>query len=91
MERQVAAIWYQVLRLESIPSTGISLFKLGGNSLILMKLHHEYQRQFQQSLNISDLFRRATVVDHARLLEAQPPTTSVSVWHSLNIIEGKLS
>jgi hypothetical protein len=91
MERQVAAIWYQVLRLESIPSTGISLFKVGGNSLLLMKLHHEYQRQFQRSLNISDLFRRATIVDHAHMLEAQQPTISVSVWHSLNIIEGKLS
>ncbi len=90
MERQVAVIWCHVLHLESIPSAAISLFKLGGNSLLLMKLHHIYQTQFQQSLDISDLFRRATIADHARLLEAQQQTTSISVWHSLNIMEGKL-
>jgi hypothetical protein len=89
MERQVAVIWSRVLQLESIPSIGISLFKLGGNSLLLMKLHHIYQTQFQQSLDISDLFRRATIADHARLLEANQLTTSVIPWHALHMIEGK--
>jgi aryl carrier-like protein len=90
MERQVATIWCHLLHLQSIPLGTISLFKLGGNSLILMKLHHAYQTQFQQSLDIRDLFRRATIADHARLLEAhQKPPTVESKWHSLNIIEGK--
>jgi hypothetical protein len=89
-ERQVAVIWCRVLHLQSIPSTRISLFKLGGNSLLLMKLHHTYQTQFQQSLDISDLFRRPTISNHARLLEGNQMTTTVSPWHHLNIIEGKL-
>jgi iturin family lipopeptide synthetase A len=89
-ERQVAMIWCHVLHLQSIPSTAMSLFKLGGNSLLLMKLHHTYQTQFQQVLDISDLFRRPTIADHAQLLEEQQKMTSVSVWHSLHIIEGKL-
>jgi hypothetical protein len=92
MEQQVATIWCHVLHLESIPSTTISLFKLGGNSLLLMKLHHSYQTQFQKSLNISDLFRRPNIVDHARLLKAhEEHVTHESTWHSLNIVDGESS
>jgi amino acid adenylation domain-containing protein len=90
MERHIATIWSEILQLSSKPSTTDNFFKLGGNSLLLMKLHHAYQTQFQQSLNISDLFRQATVADHAHLLEANQLTTGVSSWHALNIIEGKL-
>jgi hypothetical protein len=89
-ERCVAAIWSEILQLNSKPSTTDNFFKLGGNSLLLMKLHHACQTQFQQSLDISDLFRRATVADHARLLEANQLTTSVAPWYPLNIIEGKI-
>jgi hypothetical protein len=90
MERQVSSIWCQVLHLKSIPSTSISFFKLGGNSLLLMKLHHTYQTQFHQSINISDLFRRATIVHHARLLEAVQMTVEPQ-WHSFHITKGKSS
>jgi hypothetical protein len=90
MERNIAAIWCHILHLESIPSTAISLFKLGGNSFLLMKLHHAYQTQFQQSLNISNLFRRSTIRDHARLLESNQLASSISHWYSLNIIKGKI-
>jgi long-subunit acyl-CoA synthetase (AMP-forming) len=90
MERRIATIWCRVLHLQSIPLTTISLFKLGGNSLVLMKLHHAYQTQFQQSLDVSDLFRRATIADHARLLEEHQERPAVeSNCHSLNVIEGK--
>jgi hypothetical protein len=91
MERKVAMIWCHLLHLQSIPLTNISLFKLGGNSLVLMKLHHAYETQFQQSLDIRDLFRRATIADHARLLVGHQIRPIVeSKWHSLNVIEGKL-
>jgi acyl carrier protein len=90
IERQVATIWCHLLHLQSIPLATISLFKLGGNSLVLMKIYHAYETQFQQSLDIRDLFRRATIADHARLLEAhQKHPTVESKWHSLNVIEGK--
>jgi hypothetical protein len=90
MERRVWSIWCQVLNLQSIRSTSISFFKLGGNSLFLMKLHRTYQTQLQQSINISDLFRRSTIVDHAQLLEVQQVTVEPQ-WHSYNITRGKSS
>ena len=89
-ERQVSSIWCQVLHLESTPSINVSFFKLGGNSLLLMKLHHAYQTQFHQSINVSDLFRRATIHDHSQLLQTCEIDTHSS-WHSFHITKGKSS
>ncbi|CAF1470753.1 unnamed protein product, partial [Adineta ricciae] len=90
MEQQVSSIWSQVLHLESTPSINMSFFKLGGNSLLLMKLHHTYQTQFHQSINVSDLFRRATIHDHAQLLEVSEINTHPT-WHSLQVTKGPAS
>ena len=90
IERYVSSIWCQVLNLASIPSTTSSFFKLGGNSLLLIKLHHIYQTQFHRTTNISDLFRRATIIDHAQLLEAHQ-IVSEPQWQSFHITKGKSS
>jgi hypothetical protein len=92
-ERHVAAIWFEILQLNSKPSTTDNFFKLGGNSLLLIKVYYSYQKMAQfgaTTVTINQLLRHVTIADHARVLEAQQQTTSVSVWHSLNIIEGKL-
>ncbi|UJR34792.1 hypothetical protein I4U23_027573 [Adineta vaga] len=54
------------------------------------QLHHAYQTQFQQSINISDLFRRATIFDHAQLLETHQMTIEPQ-WYSFNINKGPAS
>ncbi len=89
MERQVALIWCEILHLNSIPGINISFFRLGGHSLLLMELHHTYQTQFHRSINISDLFRHTTIVDHVRLFKDHQMNIIESKWHSLNITEGK--
>jgi microcystin synthetase protein McyB len=94
MERHVAAIWCEILRLNSNLSTAVSFFKLGGISLLLMKLYHSYQKLAQfdsNTLKITQLFRQPTIVDHARLLQAHQQTNSAPAWQSLNIVEGKES
>ncbi|UJR34790.1 hypothetical protein I4U23_027571 [Adineta vaga] len=90
LERHISSIWCQVLGLKSIPSINISFFKLGGHSLLLMKLHHSYQTQFRQSIDISFLFRGTTIADHAHLLEERHVTLELP-WHPLNITEGPAS
>ncbi|CAF1461540.1 unnamed protein product, partial [Adineta ricciae] len=90
MERQVSSIWSQVLHLESISSTSISFFALGGNSLLLMKLQHVYQTEFHQAVDISKLFRHATIHDHAQLLEDHQMIIEPH-WHSFNITRGPAS
>ena len=89
MERRVASIWCDVLRLPSIPSTTMSFFQLGGNSLLLIKLHHIYQSHFQLSLNITHLFRRTTLRDHLQLLHDHQLPIIDPTWQSLHITEGK--
>jgi aryl carrier-like protein len=88
MEQQVSSIWSQILHLKAIPSITINFFQLGGNSLLLMKLHHKYQTQFHRSINISDLFRHATINDHAQLLEEHQETIQPQ-WHSFHLTKGK--
>ena len=90
MERRVASIWCDVLHLDSIRSTTKSFFKLGGHSLLLIRLHQTYQSIFQQSLNIADLFHQTTIQDHLKLLEVHRPIVEPT-WHSLNINEGPAS
>jgi amino acid adenylation domain-containing protein len=89
IEREISSIWIDVLRLQSIPSTKMSFFRLGGHSLLLMKLHHKYQTQFHQSLDITDLFRHTTIIDHVRLLHDQPTSMIEPEWHSMHILQGK--
>ena len=90
MEYHIASIWTQVLCLPSIPSINMSFFRLGGHSLLLMKLHHIYQTQFHQSIDIGSLFRRTTIIEHVCLLNDSHSTIQ-SIWKSLNITEGKLT
>lgn len=68
LEKCLSSIWCDILKMKTIPSTNVSFFKIGGNSLLLMQLHHIYQKQFARSLNIIDLLRRSTIVDHIGLL-----------------------
>jgi hypothetical protein len=93
METKVFAIWCQILpHLTSMPSTSTSFFSLGGNSLSLMKLFRLYWKDFKQyHIDISDLFRRSTIGDHAQLLlQNQCDNAIISdCWHSLNIIQGE--
>jgi aryl carrier-like protein len=90
MEQQVSSIWSQILHLKAIPPITTNFFQLGGNSLLLMKLHHKYQTQFHQSINISNLFRHATIIDHVQLLEEHQETIQTQ-WQSFHLNKGKLS
>lgn len=92
MEQRIHSIWCQILpHLTSIP-TSQNFFALGGNSLSLMKLHHLYRTELKYTLNITELFRHPTIMDHARLLIAQEDSslsTDIMQWQSLNLDEGK--
>ncbi|UJR34791.1 hypothetical protein I4U23_027572 [Adineta vaga] len=93
IERRISIIWCETLQLDTIPSTSFSFFKLGGNSLLLMKLYYSYQKIVKfdtNSILISQFFRKATIVDHARLLETHQVTTEPQ-WQSFHISKGPAS
>ena len=60
MERTIAAVWQEVLKVEKV---GIqdNFFELGGHSLLLVKVHSRLQEVLHQSLVLVDLFRYPTV------------------------------
>ncbi|CAF3746546.1 unnamed protein product, partial [Rotaria socialis] len=64
-----------------------SFFSLGGNSLMLMKLHFEYGIKFNinsGSLVISELFRSPTIAEHAQFVEQSAKMKcSVDLWQPL--------
>ncbi|MGP1384410.1 MAG: non-ribosomal peptide synthetase [Thainema sp.] len=60
LEQTIAAVWQRILQLDRI---GIhdSFFDLGGNSLLLLQLHHQLQTALQAKFELMDLFRYPTI------------------------------
>jgi amino acid adenylation domain-containing protein len=73
VEEAVAAVWAEVLGLET-ERVGVhdGFFDLGGNSLLLMRVHAALARAFPGRLSMVELFRHATVEETARALAAEP-------------------
>jgi len=66
-ERRVAEIWKDVLGLSEV---GIreNLFELGGNSLLLVRLHARLEAAFGSRLSVVEMFQHPTVEAQARVL-----------------------
>ncbi len=70
-ERQVAAVWRQVLGLEEV-GAGDNFFDVGGHSLLLFSVQAELRRRLDRAVPIVDLFEYPTVRSLARRLDATP-------------------
>ncbi|CAF4096010.1 unnamed protein product, partial [Adineta steineri] len=63
-------IWCDILKQKEI-SVDKDIFSIGGHSLVIMKLLHRYKVEFHletNSLSITDLFQRPTIIDHAKII-----------------------
>jgi amino acid adenylation domain-containing protein len=69
LEEQVAEIWKQVLKLESL-GVHASFFDLGGHSLLASQLVARIQQRFQVSLPMRELFEQPSVARLAQVLES---------------------
>jgi hypothetical protein len=67
VQRRVAAIWKELLRLDRV---GLEdrFFDLGGHSLLVVKLHAQLTREFGSGLALVELFQRTTVAAQAERL-----------------------
>jgi acyl-coenzyme A synthetase/AMP-(fatty) acid ligase len=68
MERQIAEIWAQLLRLERV-GVQDDFFQSGGHSLLAMQLATRVSRAFSIRLRTRDVFESPTVAGQARLVE----------------------
>ncbi|MEO1376928.1 MAG: phosphopantetheine-binding protein, partial [Cyanobacteria bacterium J06635_10] len=60
IEREIAQIWQEVLQIEKI---GIydNFFDLGGNSLLMVKVHSKLREKFSHDVSLVEMFRHPTI------------------------------
>jgi len=75
LEGTIVAVWKSVLKLESIPLHG-SFFDLGGDSILLVKVHHLLKESLAPFLQMHDLFQHPSVQALAAFIEARSRTGS---------------
>jgi acyl carrier protein len=76
IERTVAVIWQEVLRVEKVGMND-NFFDLGGHSLLMVQVHIRLIEAFPQEIALVDLFRHPTVHELARHLSQQENTSFV--------------
>ncbi|HEY0079202.1 MAG TPA: amino acid adenylation domain-containing protein [Pyrinomonadaceae bacterium] len=59
-EQTISAIWQEALRVDRV-GLNDNFFDLGGNSLLLVKVHSKLQEAFGKNISMVEMFRRATV------------------------------
>jgi amino acid adenylation domain-containing protein len=75
LERRIAEIWQEVLRVERV-GIGDNFFELGGHSLLLVQVHGRLNEMLRQELPIIELFKYPTVATLAAHLGQQRQTNS---------------
>ncbi|HEX8127476.1 MAG TPA: amino acid adenylation domain-containing protein [Pyrinomonadaceae bacterium] len=75
VEREIAAIWREVLRLERV-GVNDNFFDLGGHSLLIIQVHGKLLDRLKKEFSVVDLFRYPTVELLARHLDREQGTQS---------------
>jgi Phosphopantetheine attachment site len=87
-EEIVAAIWKEVLGLETV-STQDNFFDLGGNSLLMIKVYTRLCEAIHNNLLVVDLFRYSTIEKLAEAIgplgPIQMPATPVGSSKALEL------
>ncbi|WP_284400446.1 phosphopantetheine-binding protein, partial [Pseudomonas putida] len=89
LEQQIAAIWADVLKLETV---GLSdnFFELGGHSLLATSVIVRIQEQAGVAAELKELFEYPVLADFCRLLEGKAPivdTTQDQLAKSLALLD----
>jgi NRPS condensation-like uncharacterized protein len=86
-------LWCEIFHQKQI-SIDTNIFRIGGHSLLLMQLYHQYKTTFllqTKSLSIADLFQYPTIIDHAQLIHHAMNTNqhSEDYWTTLHLTQGR--
>jgi acyl carrier protein len=68
LERRLAAIWQDVLQVESVGVTD-DFFELGGHSLLVTQVFARIRREMQASISLRDVFEETTIETLAARIE----------------------
>ncbi|HYG11274.1 MAG TPA: amino acid adenylation domain-containing protein, partial [Pyrinomonadaceae bacterium] len=69
-EREIVAIWEEVLRVENV---GVydNFFELGGHSLLMIQVRNKLEEKLQRKVTVADLFKYPTVNALAKFLDQE--------------------
>jgi acyl carrier protein len=67
LEQTIATIWQQVFEVERV-SIHSNFFDLGGNSLLLARVHSKLRAVLQRDIKIVELFKHSTIHSLAKYL-----------------------
>ncbi len=83
LESQIAAVWKQVLHVESI-SVHDNFFDIGGHSLLMVQVHHKLQQLLGRDFPLIALLEHSTIHSVAHYLEGTKAQVSKfnSEWAS---------
>jgi amino acid adenylation domain-containing protein len=81
LERTIAAIWQEVLQIETV-GRAENFFDLGGHSLRMVAVQHTLQARLQREIAIVDLFRYPTISALADFLGGGERTSEDTLHHS---------
>jgi amino acid adenylation domain-containing protein len=87
-ERKVAAVWAEVLGVESVGAHD-RFFDLGGHSLLLVRVQARLREAFGQPVPITHLFRYLTVSALAAALEAPAPEPAAAPADDARVRDGR--
>jgi hypothetical protein len=87
-QRRVASIWRDVLRSKSV---GLyeNFFDIGGHSLLLVRLHADLKREFENDFPMVELFQYTTVAAQADRMSSQLSSGDTRLSHARVRIEGR--
>ena len=72
LEEKLCGIWQELLHLDRINLTD-NFFKLGGHSLIAIRLASRIHKEFNVDINIWEIFQYSTISSLAKLLRIKSP------------------
>ncbi|MFY7885824.1 MAG: SDR family NAD(P)-dependent oxidoreductase [Dolichospermum sp.] len=87
-ERQIAAVWSEVLQLTSVGLED-NFFELGGHSIHLIRVQNELEKLFNRQLSLAEMFKNPTVATLARFLSEESNTTQVIAQKSRQRAENR--
>ncbi|MEM8845216.1 MAG: amino acid adenylation domain-containing protein [Pseudomonadota bacterium] len=70
LEAQLCEIWQEVLSLDKV-GVGDNFFRIGGNSILSIKLVHKINKVFNAKLSVADIFRKKTVAGLTEIMDSQ--------------------
>ncbi|TRX31760.1 amino acid adenylation domain-containing protein [Flavobacterium sp. ZT3R18] len=82
-EKQIAAIWEEVLQIENI-GTQEDFLELGGHSLKAIQLINQYHKIFDVKLGLKEVFANTTIKAHATLIKNSEVTKHTSIQKIAN-------